>query len=193
MSDLVRVTRDGVVVGGYPCRLHSNRLFVESPDPSDANMRSYQEWGITAPWDADIRIGDTLRVRDIEFIVGEVVDGDTWQTALRVWGTKPKTATAFISLVLYAQDDNGVYTARPPQRVQVVYDRNIPQETPVRFAQVGRTQLRGGWLIGGTDFQVEVGDRFKLSSGETAIVTEILPGQPQRVEARFIMDTGGVR
>lgn len=196
MTDTCRVLRNGsVVTNAIACRVHKDRLFTEPADPQDANFRSTQEWGFTMPTGTDVRIGDEvqLQAHSISAIIGEVLYHDTWQTALRVWGTEPKLATPTIPVVLWRYnptlDDWEGMTA---QNVQIIYDRNQPEESPVRYVPAGRAVYKHGALIGGLDFDVKIGDRFTID-GFSASITMLLPEQPQHIEARFRMDLSGDR
>jgi len=198
MTDTMDVIRYGVTVAtGIPCRATSNRLFAEPADPQDANMRSMSEWGVTYPIGVDVNVGDrlviTTPVLTMDIIVGEVVEGDTWQIASRARGNRPKEATPQISVVLLRYDMlTDIWSEQPAQLVNVVYDRNQPKSTPVRFVPSGQTSYQGGWLIGDQDFDVRVDDRFTIDD-LAGIIVEVLPLQPQRTEARFVLDVSGVR
>lgn len=198
MTDRMDVVRNGVAVyEAVPCRATSNRLFAEPADPKDANMRSMAEWGITYPVSYDLAVGDHLTIvtslMTIEVIVGEVVEGDTWQVAGRAWGNRPKVATPQIAVTIFRFDyDSEIWQELPEQLVNLVYDRNQPRSTPVRFAPGGHASYQGGWLIGGPDFDVQIEDRFTIDD-IGAVIVEVLPQQPQRCEARFVMDITGVR
>lgn len=198
MTDAMDVARNGTMVyTEVPCRATSNRLFAEPADPHDANMRSMAEWGVTYPTSYDVQVGDHLTIATdlmtIAVIVGEVVQGDTWQTAGRAWGNRPKLATPQIAVVLYRYDvDADTWTALPSQDVNLVYNRNQPISTPSRFSPGGASSYQGGWIVGDLDLDVQVEDRFTID-GLGAIITEILPHQPQHCEARFVMDVTGVR
>lgn len=198
MTDRVSIYRNGVLVAAnVQCRATSNRLFAEPADPTDANMRSMSEWGFTMPSDTDLCVGDHV-ISDppfahIDCIIGEVVQGDTWQIALRAWGNRPKLATPNISVVLYRYDiDLDDWVAQAAQSVQVVYDRNQPKETPIRYTPAAASSYQGGWLVGDMDFDVEVEDRFQIDN-YGGIIVEILPTQPQHKEARFVIDVSGAR
>lgn len=196
MTDTCRIVRNGsVLTSSVPCRVHKDRLFTEPADPQDANFRSMQEWGFTLPTGTDVRIGDEMRLLEhgISAVIGEVLPYDTWQIALRVWGTEPKLATPSIAVVLWryspSLDD---WQALPSQEVQLIYDRNQPEESPVRYVPAGRAVYKNGALVGGLDFDVAIGDRFTVD-GYAASITMVLPEQPQRIEARFRLDMSGDR
>lgn len=180
-----------------PCRVTSNRLFAEPADPYDANVRSMAEWGFTVPHGTDVVVGDRIvcvsQGLTLDLNAGEVVAGDTWETAVRIWCNKPKTATPHVSIVLWryntGTDD---FVALSAQDVQVVYDRNAPVETPLRYSPATRSSYKGGWLVGDPTFDVAAEDRFVLD-GYHGIISQVLPEQPQRIEAAFILDVGGPR
>jgi hypothetical protein len=181
-----------------PCRLHDGRLFAEPADPLDANIRSMHEFGFTFPVGTDVRTSDTIENADgtVSIIAGEDQSRDTWATAVRIWGNKPKTATPWVPIVLWrwnaiAED----YVALPEQVVQIVYSRNEPIETPLRYSPAARSVSRDLYLLGpvGGPFDVQMGDTFTLDGGEAGVVLEVLSHQPQRIEARCQMDEGGVR
>lgn len=198
MTESCRIVREGVVIDtGIPCRKTSSRLFAEPGDPQDANMRSMAEWGWTMPIDVDVQVGDAVELTDgsLSTIAGEVLQDDTWVIATRVWATRPKTASPTTTVSLYRFND-GVddYVLVGTFDVQIVYDRISPEETPIRYAQAARTFSKGGWIIGALGFAPQVGDTFNLGPQDyAAVITEVLPFQPQRVEARFTVDTGGPR
>lgn len=198
MTDVADIYRnDLLVLADVKCRVTSNRLFAEPADPQDANMRSMAEWGVTFPSGTNVKVGDRLAVttttKDIDIIVGEVVEGDTWEIATRAWGNRPKVATPAFNIVLYRYDITlDDYVALAAQPVNLVYDRNQPKGTPTRFAPAGHATYQGGWLIGTTAFNVQIEDRFEIS-GIGGVIVEVLPLQPQRKEARFVLDITGVR
>ena len=196
MTNTLDVYRDGSLhLSGVPCRVTSNRLFAEPADPYDANMRSMAEWGFTCPAGTDVQVADRVlcvsQGLTLDLAVGEVVAGDTWETAVRFWCNKPKTATPSVTVTLLrynpTTDD---WDALPPQKVQLVYDRNAPEATPFRYSPAVRTSWKAGWFIGDLDFDVLVEDRFALD-GYAGVVTQVLPEQPQRIEAMFQLDFGG--
>ena len=195
MTESAAIYRHGVLVSpAVPCRIHVSRLFAESADPSDANMRSMSEWGFTMPWNTNVEIGDQLLSGVIDCVAGEVLQHDTWKTAVRVWATRPKLATPQTTLTFYRPnnvDNNlalvGTFT------VQVVFDRNKPVEPPIRYVPGGRAFWKGGWFVGEMELAVLLPeDRFVLD-GMAGVVVEILPIQPQHMEVRFLIDEGGVR
>lgn len=196
MTNTLDTYRGGsLYLSDVPCRVTSNRLFAEPADPYDANIRSMAEWGFTCPAGTDIQVGDrilcTTQGLALDLIAGEVVAGDTWELAVRVWCNKPKTATPGYEIVLLRFDMNTEeYVALDPQHVQVVYDRNQPEETPIRYSPAVRSSYKSGWLIGDLTFDVQVDDRFVLD-GYAGVITQVLPGQPQRIEAQFRLDFGG--
>lgn len=196
MTDTVDIFRGVTEVGHeIPCRVHTSRLFAEPADPSDANMRSMSEWGFTCPWDTDVQIGDQLIVGTrIDSIAGEVLLDDTWKTAVRIWATRPKVATARTVVTFWRGNyDDDSMTQIGPFTVQIVYDRNKAIEPPIRYVPAGRAQYKTGWFVGGMELHaVQPEDRF-MFEGFAGIVTEVLPGQPQHVEVRFVMDEGGAR
>lgn len=195
MTDRVRIVRVGdVIANNVPCRITAARLFAEPADPHDANLRSVSEWGFTLPSGTDIAVSDAIEKTDgsLSAIVGEVVSGDTWETAVRVWATRPKSATPTVTVTLWRyQSGLDDFSQIGTYDVQVVFDRVSPRSTPIRYAPAGRSTYQGGTLIGDLDFTAEVDDRFTLD-GLACVVTQVLPQQPQRIEAKFIMDEGGV-
>jgi hypothetical protein len=193
-SETCTISRHGTVIAtGVPCRIHSGRLFAEPGDPQDANMRATSEFGLTMPKTTDIAIGDTITARGGELILiaGEVMKHDTWATATRVWATRPKNTTPMVTITLWRYnpviDD---WETAGTHNVQVVYDRNQPQEPPVRFSPAASSRLKGGWLIGDLTFNPKVGDRFTLE-GYACTIREVYPLQPQHIEAKFSMDISG--
>lgn len=195
MTDRVRIIRIGAIVANnVPARITSSRLFAEPADPHDANLRSLSEWGLTMPKGTDARVSDTIEKTDgsLTLIIGEVVTGDTWETAVRVWATKPKSATPLTEVTLYRYqsglDDWAMFAT---YMVQVVFDRVAPESTPIRYAAAGRSSYQGGTLIGPMSFAPLIDDRFTLG-GKGCVITQVLPQQPQHIEAKFIMDEGGV-
>lgn len=195
MTDVVSIYRGGTLIAAdVPCRIHNNRLLAEPADPSDANMRSVMEWGFTMPWGTDCRVGDRLVARDeIDVIAGESLWTDTWGTAVRVWATKPREVTGYMDMTFYrANSLNESVQTIGPFRVRLVYDRNQPVESPVRYTPGGHSLYKGGWFIGDMTFAVVTGDRF-IYEGWGGVVTEVLPMQPQHIEAKFIFDEGGPR
>lgn len=202
MTDRCRVQRDTgadvvVVADDIPCRIHKDRLYSEPGDPQDANFRSTQEWGFTLPVGVDVAIADYMECPDkgVSVIVGEVLHKYTWQMATRVWGTEPKvsTPTAIVPFSRYdpVLDD---WDVLGDLAVQVVYDRNQPSSTPVRFVPGGRAVYKGGAFIVAKDaaFMPRQGDRFTLD-GLGGHVEYVLPEQPQHVEVRFQIDISGER
>jgi len=190
LTDTVAIYRDGVLISSdIPCRVNPNRLFAEPGDPSDANMRSMGEWSIVMPMNANVRVSDRLVVTTptgvLDLNVGEVENFGTWQIMQRAWANRPKTATPHIWVVIHRAG-----TDLPPQYVQVVYDRNRPDERPERYTPAARTSYKGGWLIGDTSFDVQVEDTFTLD-GFAGIIVQVLPIQTQRKEAKFLIDVGG--
>jgi hypothetical protein len=194
MTDVVTIYRGGTLIASnVPCRKHNNRLLAEPADPSDANMRSVMEWGFTMPWGTDCQVGDHLVSGEIDVIVGESLRTDTWGVAVRVWGTRPREVTERFSLTFYRGSyDSDVQTTVGPYTVRVVYDRNKPEEAPIRYTPAGHSIYKSGWLIGDLSFNVRPGDRFMLD-GYAGVITEVLPKQPQHREARFALDEGGDR
>jgi hypothetical protein len=196
MTERVDVYRGVTEVGHQlPCRIHTSRLFAEPGDPSDANMRSMTEWGFTLPWDVNVRIGDQLMVGTrIDAIAGEVLFDDTWITAVRVWATRPKIATARTPITFWRGNyDDDAMTQIGPFIVQVVYDRNKAIEPPIRYVPAGRAQYKTGWFVGGMELAVLLPEDRFLFEGYAGIVIEVLPGQPQHIEVRFLLDEGGAR
>lgn len=207
MTDVVQVVRDGVVIhADVPARITASRLFAEPGDPHDANLRSTQEFGFTIPaLYSDVIVGDTIEKLDgggnvmLSVIAGEVMSHDTWMTAVRIWATRPKTATPLVDVQLWrydnaTQDYVKLLTGLGDpfvQTVQVVFDRIQPNETPLRYSPGGRTSYQGGTLIGDLSFDVRLDDRFTLNT-YGCIVDEVLPMQPQHIEAHFVMDLSGV-
>lgn len=194
MSERCRILRNGVEIAtNVHCRKTSSRLFAEPPDPSDANMRSMQEWGWTVPLGTDVEIGDTVELMDgsLSTIAGEVMKDDTWASAIRIWATRPKTSTPHTSVTLWRfSDADEEWQEVDTFDVQIVWDRNRPTDTPLRYAPAARTTYKGGWIIGDADLDVRVSDRFSLD-GKAAFVTDVAPFQPQRVEAKFQLDISG--
>ena len=194
MTERCRIIRDSVlVVDDVPCRVTSSRLFAEPPDPSDANMRSMQEWGWTLPLGFDVEVGDTLEKMDgsLSTIAGEVMKDDTWATAIRVWATRPKSSVPHTTVTIWRFDDTAeVWAEQDTYDVQVVWDRNRPEETPVRYAPAARTMYKGGWIIGALAMDVRVGDRFALGDN-AAFIVDVAMFQPQRTEAKFRIDISG--
>ena len=200
MTDTCTIMRNGSVVAtDVRCRFHSFRLFTETPDPTDANTRSMSEWGWTLPLGTDVAIGDTIFNADVSTIAGEVLHKfDTWGMAIRVQATMPKDAIADTAITLYRfNDDTEVWDDIGDYMVAIHYDRNLPTETPPRFAPAGTALYKGGTVVGDLDFVPKNGDRFTLinDAGEKlpCVVQFLLPGQPQRHEARFEIDVAGPR
>lgn len=200
MTDRCSVSRQGVLIqSDLPCRKHKDRLFSEPGDPQDANLRSTQEWGVTFFADTDVLVGDTVEFttmnRTISIIAGEVLQGDTWELATRVWGTEPKVSTPEVTVTLWRYDpDDDDWGEVGDVTGNIVYDRNLPTEAPVRYSPAGQAMYKNGALIVPLDAtnQPATGDRFDLY-GYAATVTMVLPGQPQHVEARFRLDISGDR
>jgi hypothetical protein len=194
MTQTVDIYRRGVQIGfNVPCRIHNNRLLAEPADPSDANMRSVMEWGFTMPIGTDCHVGDRLICGSIDVIAGEALSTDTWATAVRVWATRPREVTAYMEMTFYRGNSvDASMIALGPYTVRLVYDRNQPAETPVRYTPAAHSQNKGGWFIGDLSFGVQPGDRFMLD-GYGGVITEVLPKQPQHIEAKFIFDEGGPR
>jgi len=195
MTEQVDIFRHGTLVSAHvPCRITVSRLFAEPGDPSDANMRSSSEWGFTVPWNTNVAIGDQLITGLIDCIAGEVLKDDTWKTAVRIWATRPKLATPQISITFYRPNNEDASTlALGPFTVNVVFNRNQPTESPIRYVPAGRSQWKGGWFVGDMGLAVvQPEDRFVLD-GMAGVVVEILPVQPQHIEVRFLMDEGGAR
>lgn len=195
MTDAVTVYRHGALVDAdVPCRVTVSRLFAESADPSDGNMRSMSEWGFTMPWNADVEIGDQLVSGRIDAIAGEVLHDDTWKLATRVWAARPKIATPQVAVTFYRPNnvDNNMALVGTFQ-VQIIFDRNKPAESPLRYVPAGRALWKGGWFVGEMELAVVLPeDRFVLD-GMAGVIVEILPVQPQHLELRFLIDEGGVR
>lgn len=194
MTETVAIYRAGTLVASaIPCRKHNNRLLAEPADPSDANMRSVMEWGFTMPWGTDCQVGDQLISGEIDIIVGESLRTDTWGTAVRAWGTRPREVTEFFMLTFYrGNSSDETLSALGPFKIRLVYDRNRPAEAPVRYTPGAHSQYKGGWFIGDLSFAVQPGDRFMLD-GYGGFINEVLPRQPQHIEARFTFDEGGPR
>jgi hypothetical protein len=197
MTETVRIVRGGVVLhNNVPARITQQRMFTEPGDPNDANLRSTQEYGVTIPYTyTGVRVSDIVERIDgsLSIIVGEALTTDTWITAVRLWGTSPKTATPHVSVTLWRYQPNiDDYVAFGPYDVQVVLGRNQPAEVPARFSPAAQSASQGGTLIGGMGFAPEVDDRFTLE-GRSCVIDYVLPIQPQRVEARFVMDVTGTR
>jgi hypothetical protein len=194
MTQTVDIYRRDVQIGfAVPCRIHNNRLLAEPADPSDANMRSVMEWGFTMPVTTDCIVGDRLVCGQIDVIAGESLWTDTWATALRVWATRPREVTEQMSILFKRpNEDDATMLDIGPFTVRVVYNRNEPTEAPVRYSPAGRAVYKGGWLIGDQSFAVISGDLFLLE-GLNGVITEVLPKQPQHIEARFLIDEGGAR
>lgn len=202
MTETVTISRydataDGEVVVAtlVPCRKTDSRLFAEPADPQDANLRSLHEAGFTLPIGTGTRVGDRLTLPSTEdYIAGEVLAIDTWVTAERVWANRPKTATPFVRLVLFRDNDQDGFPEfdLPAQYVQLVYDRIAPEETPIRYAPGARTSYKGGSFLGPRTFNVRQGDVFTLG-GYAGTIEWVLPYQPQRTEARFVLDISGVK
>lgn len=198
MTDRCSIWRQGVLLQmDHPCRVHKDRLFSETGDPQDANLRSMQEWGVTLPPDTDVMIGDVVVFptfnRDISVIVGEVLQGDTWETATRAWGTEPKLATPEVTVTLWRYDpDVDDWLEADVITGNIVYDRNQPVEAPVRFSPAGQAMYKNGTFVVPLGTDIRVGDRFTLYD-LAAVVTMVLPGQPQHIEARFSLDISGER
>jgi hypothetical protein len=200
MTDRCTVSRHGVTIqADIPCRVHKDRLFSEPGDPQDANLRSTQEWGVTMPANTAVNVGDDVIFatfnRDISIIVGEVLQGDTWEIATRVWGTEPKVATPEVTVTLWRYDPNiDEWAEEGDVTGNIIYDRNQPEEAPVRYSPAGQAMYKNGALIVplDSDPMPTTGDRFDLL-GYSAAVTMVLPAQPQHVEARFRLDISGDR
>lgn len=199
MTETCTVYRDGaIVLTNVSCRVFSDRLLADVGDPQDANMRSIASYGFTLPTNTDVRVGDRVVVNRasgtiVDIIVGEVVEGDTWEVAMRAWGNRPKLATPRIDIILWRWNgDIEDYVVLPAQKVNIVYDRNEAVEPTIRYSPAGQSSIRGGWLVGDLAFDVDVGDRF-TTGGSGGTITEVLPHQPQRIEARFELDTSGLR
>lgn len=200
MTDRCTLIRNGIPIEtDIPCRVHKDRLFTEPGDPQDANLRSTQEWGITMPVATPALVGDTVIFsttnRAISVIAGEVLQGDTWETATRIWGTEPKIPTPEVIVTLWRYDpDTDDWAEEGDVTGNIVYDRNAPEEAPVRYAPGGQAMYKNGTLIVAlnADPSPKTGDRFDLF-GYAATVTMVLPGQPQHTEARFRLDISGDR
>lgn len=200
-TSVCTVTRNGVVVySDIPCRKHKERLFSEPPDPQDANMRSMQEWAITFGDVYALRVGDTVSWGAMSVIAGEVNgagEGDL-DIVTRVWATEPKTSTPTFVLTLFRFDPDAPgapadgFIQVGPFDVQIVYDRNQPAATPLRYSPAAQSEAKGGWIVADLALDIQPGDRFSL--GDFAcVVDHVLPLQPQRTEARFTMDISGAR
>lgn len=199
MTDRIQVRRNGVLVyTDVPARTVASRLFAEPGDPHDANLRSTQEVGFTIPYTyTGVRVSDVIEQVDennaitLSVIAGEVMGGDTWSTAVRIWGTKPKTATPTVAITLYryssGTDDYELFGTFD---VQLVFDRVQPTETPLRYSPAGHASYQGGVLIGDLTFVPQIEDRFTLD-GYGCIIDNVLPQQPQHVEAHFLMNISG--
>jgi hypothetical protein len=200
MIDTCQVTRLGVLVAwprtgatSVPCRLGEERTFAEPADPYDANIRSLSEWALTLPWDMVVVESDKLSVpaKALELIAGDTNQPQTDLIALRVYATKPKAAVQWVSLTLYRDTDkDGIWSPIPLQTVQVFFDRVEPLEVPLRYSPAARTRYQGGRFAKEPPFNVLKDDSFKLN-GFSGVITDVLPNQPQRIEARFRLDLGG--
>jgi len=196
MTDKAIIARNGIViVSKVKCRVTASRLLTDTPDPSDANTRIMAEWGWTLPLGTDVEVGDTIAKYDgsLSTIAGEVLKDDTWATAIRVWATRPKDAVALSHIDLY-RFDNATETWEfvSAHDVHIHFDRNMPVETPPRYAPAGISLTKGGVVAGPLDFQPQTGDRF-VHDGFPCVITSVMPGQPQRTEAAFSMDISGPR
>jgi hypothetical protein len=196
MTETVRVIRNGVTVyASVPARITASRLFTEPGDPHDANLRSTREVGFTLPYTYDVHVGDVIEKTDgsLSTIAGEVLTDDTWKTALRVWATRPKLATPTVTITIYRYQPPPIddWTNVGNYDVQVVFDRVAPFSSPLRYSPAGRSSYQGGTVVGGLSFAPMLDDRFTIN-GMACIITEVLPVQPQHVEAKFTVDVGGV-
>lgn len=198
MTETIRVVRNGdVIYNNVPARITQEREYTEPGDPKDANMRARAEYGITIPYTyTGVAVGDTVERTDgsLSVIVGEALVADTWIVAVRLWGTRPKQAAPVVeSLELWRYDEDiDDYVAVGPFDVQVVFDRTRPSSTEPRFSPAAQSADQGGYLIGNLSFTPQVDDRFTLAGG-AYVIDQVLPLQPQRIEARFIADTTGAR
>jgi hypothetical protein len=195
-TESCRIVRNGTVIAtNVPCRLHNARLFTETPDPQDANVRSMAEWGWTLPLGTDVDWGDYIELSDgsLSTIAGEVLKWDTWATAIRVWATRPKVVVRDTQITLVRPNDtNDDLQIVGTYWVNIIYDRNQPEEVPIRFSPQGHTLSKGGIVIGDLAFPARSGDLFEYS-GLQCRIEYVLPGQPQHIEARFTADISGVR
>lgn len=201
LTDRCTIVRQGVPFkADVACRTHKDRLFSEPGDPQDANVRSMQEWGITLLTGTGSRIGDTITFTDksidapISIIVGEVLSGDTWQIMERAWGTEPKISTPEITVTLWRYDPFTDDWAEidPPVTGNIVYDRTSPEATPIRYSPAGQALYKDGTFIVPLGTDIRNGDRFTIE-GLSAVIWQILPGQPQHIEAKFRLDISGDR
>lgn len=183
-----------------PCRIGDERTFAEPSDPQDANTRAQSEWAITMPWDFPLEVGDACNITLIETgalvntIVGETNAPQTWITAMRGYGTKPKSSVA-VSLITFKRDadNDGEYELTlGSYDVQVVFERTDPQEIPLRYAEAGRSSYVPVRItILEPDANVMTDDIFLLD-GHYGVVRSVVPGQPQQTELRAFVDFGGI-
>lgn len=185
-----------------PCRKHQQIADADTADPEDADTRSLANWRFTVP--PDVRVETGFRVtftgnlgETLTGSVGEELDHDTTKIATRFAVTLPKFAVPQLLLTLYRDaDDDGTWLALPAQPVRLVFDRLQPEEAEARFSPAAYSAQKGGRLIGnGVDdpepFDVRVGDRFRYDEGP-GVVLAVLEGNPDKIEARFALDIGGV-
>lgn len=185
------------IATNVPCRIHSQRLFTETPDPTDANTRSNSEWAWTLPYNQDVQIGYWIELLggNLTTIVGEVLNKDTWKMATRAFASIPKDAVGAITIEVYRPNDAmpDAFDHISPLTVTVHYSRNQPTTTPVRFSPGGISVQKTGILIcQNLSAVIRAGDRFQID-GFACVVTYVLPKQPQHLEIGFNMDISGER
>lgn len=218
MGDTVAIYRgefgdEYLVSEGIPCRIDANRLFAEPADPYDANVRSLSEWTLITPSGTDIKISDIVRVDrpmgspiiSIVAIVGELVEGHTHQLAQKFFCTRPKSAVPNITLILEREiityddstdEETSEWIPLDPQEFQLVFKRVDPEDTPLRYMEGGRSSYQGATLVGPLGTDIRNGDRFSYIDPNTdksysGTVLSVLPIQPQRIEARVLIDVFG--
>lgn len=206
MRDTALVDAVGVPViwprtgtAAVPCRVGEERTFAEPSDPHDANVRAQAEWAVTLPWDFPVEVSHhivvTLRTGDVlDLTVGEVNRPQSWLLASRAYATRQKSAVAPTLITFLRDVDNdGVFVEVSTYPTRVVFERNEPLETPVRFSHtLGTSYRRIRLVIEQPNADVQSDDTF-VYAGMFGIVTAVIPGQPQQTEVIALLDFGGLR
>ena len=110
---------------------------------------------------------------------------------MRGLATRPTAVPVAVTISRY---QTGADDWSAPVDAQIVWDRTQPEETPVRYAPSGTALYKGHADHRPAALRHQDGDRFVIEpSGTPATVQYVLPGQPQRTEARLKPTSPGPR
>lgn len=93
-----------------------------------------------------------------------------------------------VVLTLYRYDKNtGQYEARPVQTVVLSFDNREPREG---LSETAETTAQGGTFEKDVPFDVLIGDRFTLASGQDGVITRVPSSDGITQVAHFLVDEG---